>query len=71
MERQKRYAGNKIVYNDQTIKNGVVTVIQSTVISYLPLCGEEANTIWLGGEIAIKQNESGGLQAFHNGVLLE
>jgi hypothetical protein len=49
----------------------VVTVVQSTVISYLPLCGEEANTIWLGGEIAIKQNESGGLQAFHNGVLLE
>ena len=71
MERQKRYAGNKIVYNDQTIKNGVVTVVQSTVISYLPLCGEEANTIWLGGEIAIKQNESEGLQAFHNGVLLE
>ena len=56
MERQKRYAGNKIVYNDHTIKNGVVTVVQSTVISYLPLCGEEANTIWLGGEIAIKQN---------------
>ena len=71
MERQKRYAGNKIVYNDQTIKNGVVTVIQSTVISYLPLCGEEANTIWLGGEIAIKQNESGRLQAFHIAVLLE
>lgn len=71
MERQKRYAGNKIVYNDQTIKNGVVTVVQSTVISYLPLCGEEANTIWLDGEIAIKQNESGVLQAFHNGVLLE
>ena len=71
MERQKRYAGNEIVYNDHTIKNGVVTVVQSTVISYLPLCGEEANTIWLGGEIAIKQNESGVLQAFYNGVLLE
>lgn len=71
MERQKRYAGNQIVYNDQTIKNGVVTVVQSAVIRYLPLYGEEANTIWLGGEIVIKQNESGVLQAFHNGVLLE
>ncbi len=71
MERQKRYAGNQIVYNDQTIKNGVVTVVKSAVISYLPLYGEEANTIWLGGEIVIKQNESGVLQAFHNGVLLE
>jgi hypothetical protein len=49
----------------------VVTVVQSAVISYLPLYGEEANTIWLGGEIVIKQNESGVLQAFHNGVLLE
>ena len=46
-------------------------MVQSSVISSLPLYGEEANTIWLGGEIVIKQNESGVLQAFHNGVLLE
>jgi len=41
------------------------------VESYLPLCGEQANTAWLGGKIVLKENANGSLQAFHNGTLLE
>jgi hypothetical protein len=41
------------------------------VESYLPLCGEQANTVWLGGEIILKEDTNGSLQAFHNGILLE
>jgi len=41
------------------------------VESYSPLCGEQANTIWLGGEIILKEDASGYLHAFHNGMLLE
>ena len=71
MDKRKRYAANTIVHGNVTLRNGVVTIVQSMVESYLPLCGEQANTVWLGGEIILKEDANGSLQALHNGILLE
>ena len=71
MDKRKRYAANTIVHGSVALRNGVVTIVQSMVESYSPLCGEQANTIWLGGEIILKEDASGYLHAFHNGMLLE
>jgi hypothetical protein len=49
----------------------VVNIAKGAVQSYLPLDGEQANTIWLGGEIVLTEHENGELRAFHKGVLLE
>jgi hypothetical protein len=49
----------------------VVNIVRAAVQSYFPLGGEQANTIWLGGEIVLKEDENGELRAFHKGVLLE
>lgn len=48
----------------------MVTVANALVESYAPLYEEQANTIWLGGEIVIKKHANGQLQAFHKGELL-
>lgn len=71
MDEQKRYAANKIVHGDVILRNGVVNIVRAAVQSYSPLDGEQANTIWLGGEIVLKKDENGELRAFHKGVLLE
>ena len=71
MDERKRYAANKIVHGDVILSNGVVNIVRAAVQSYSPLDGEQANTIWLGGEIILKEDENGDLRAFHKGVLLE
>ena len=71
MDERKRYAANKIVHGDVILSNGVVNIVRAAVQSYSPLDGEQANTIWLGGEIILKEDENGELRAFHKGVLLE
>ena len=71
MDERKRYAANKIVRGDVMLRNGVVNIVRAAVQSYSPLDGEQANTIWLGGEIVLKEHEKGELRAFHKGVLLE
>ena len=71
MDERKRCAANKIVHGDVILRNGVVNIVRAAVQSYSPLDGEEANTIWLGGEIVLKEDENGELRAFHKGVLLE
>lgn len=71
MDKRKRYAANTIVHGNVTLRNGVVTIEQSMVESYLPLCGEQANTVWLGGKIILKKNANGSFQAFHNETLLK
>lgn len=71
MDDRKRYAANKIVHGDVIQRNGVVNIVRAAVQSYSPLDGEQANTIWLGGEIVLKEHENGELRAFHKGVLLE
>lgn len=71
MDERKRYAANKIVHGDVILRNGVVNIVRAAVQSYSLLDGEQANTIWLGGEIVLKEDENGGLRAFHKGVLLE
>lgn len=71
MDDRKRYAANKIVHGDVILRNGVVNIVRAAVQSYSPLDGEQANTIWLGGEIVLKKDENGELRAFHKGVLLE
>ena len=67
MDDRKRYAANKIVHGDVILRNGVVNIAKG----YSPLDGEQANTIWLGGEIVLKEHENGELRAYHKGVLLE
>ena len=62
MDERKLYAANTIVHGDVILRNGVVNIA---------LDGEQANTIWLGGEIVLKEHEKGELRAFHKGVLLE
>jgi len=59
------------VHGSVALRNGVVTIVQSRVESFLPRCGEQANTVWLGGEIILKEDANGSLHAFHNGMLLE
>jgi hypothetical protein len=49
----------------------VVNIVRAAVQSYSALDGEQANTIWLGGEIVLKEDENGELRAYHKGVLLE
>ena len=71
MDDRKRYAANKIVHGDVILRNGVVNIVRAAVQSYSPLDGEQANTIWLGGEIVLKEHENGELRAFHKGMLLE
>ena len=71
MDERKRYAANKIVHGDVILRNGVVNIVRDAVQSYSPRDGEQANTIWLGGEIVLKEDENGELRAFHKGVLLE
>ena len=71
MDDRKRYAANKIVHGDVILRNGVVNIVRGVVQSYSPLDGEQANTIWLGGEIVLKEDENGELRAYHKGVLLE
>lgn len=71
MDERKRYAANKIVHGDVILRNGVVNIVRAAVQSYSPLDGEQANTVWLGGEIVLKKDENGELRAFHKGVLLE
>ena len=71
MDERKRYAANKIVHGDVILRNGVVNIVRAAVQSYSPFDGEQANTIWLGGEIVLKKDENGELRAFHKGVLLE
>lgn len=71
MDDRKRYAANKIVHGDVILRNGVVNIVRAAVQSYSPLDGEQANTVWLGGEIVLKKDENGELRAFHKGVLLE
>ena len=71
MDERKLYAANTIVHGDVILRNGVVNIAKAAVQSYSPLDGEQANTIWLGGEIVLKEDENGELRAFHKGVLLE
>lgn len=71
MDERKLYAANTIVHGDVILRNGVVNVVRAAVQSYSALDGEQANTIWLGGEIVLKEHENGELRAFHKGVLLE
>ena len=71
MDERKRYAANKIVHGDVILRNGVVNIVRAAVQSYSPFDGEQANTIWLGGEIVLKEHDNGELWAFHKGVLLE
>ena len=71
MDDRKRYAANKIVHGDVILRNGVVNIVRAAVQSYSPLDGEQANTVWLGGEIVLKKDENGELRAYHKGVLLE
>ena len=71
MDERKLYAANTIVHGDVTLRNGVVNIAKAAVQSYLPLDGEQATTIWLGGEIVLKEPENGELRAFHKGMLLE
>ncbi len=71
MDERKRFAANKIVHGEVILRNGVVNIVRAAVQSYSPLDGEQANTIWLGGEIVLKEDENGELRAFHKGVLLE
>jgi hypothetical protein len=71
MDERKLYAANTIVHGDVMLRNGVVNIVRGAVQSYSPLDGEQANTIWLGGEIVLKEHEKGELRAFHKGVLLE
>ena len=71
MDERKLYAANTIVHGDVTLRNGVVNIVRAAVQSYFPLDGEQANTIWLGGEIVLKEDENGELRAYHKGVLLE
>lgn len=70
MERRTRFAANTINIDGTIVRNGVVTVANALVESYAPLYEEQANTIWLGGEIVIKKHANGQLQAFHKGELL-
>ena len=71
MDERKLYAANTIVHGDVILRNGVVNIAKGAVQSYSPLDGEQANTIWLGGEIVLKEHENGELRAFHKGVSLE
>ncbi len=71
MDERKRFAANKIVHGEVILRNGVVNIVRAAVQSYSLLDGEQANTIWLGGEIVLKEDENGELRAFHKGVLLE
>ena len=71
MDERKRYAANKIVHGDVILRNGVVNIVRAAVQSYSPFDGEQANTIWLGGEIVLKEEVNGELRAYHKGVLLE
>lgn len=71
MDERKLYAANTIVHGDVILRNGVVNIAKGAVQSYSALDGEQANTIWLGGEIVLKEHENGELRAFHKGVLLE
>ena len=70
MDERKRYAANKIVHGDVILRNGVVNIVRAAVQSYSPFDGEQANTIWLGGEIVLKEEVNGELRAYHKGVLL-
>ena len=65
MDERKLYAANTIVHGDVILRNGVVNIVRAAVQSYSPLDGEQANTIWLGGEIVLKEHENGELRAFH------
>ena len=71
MDERKLYAANKIVHGDVILRNGVVNIVRGVVQSYSPLDGEQANTIWLGGDIVLKEDENGELRAYHKGMLLE
>jgi len=71
MDERKLYAANTIVHGDVILRNEVVSIVRGVVQSYSPLDGEQANTIWLGGEIVLKEHENGELRAYHKGVLLE
>ena len=71
MDERKLYAANTIVHGDVILRNGVVNIVRAAVQSCSALDGEQANTIWLGGEIVLKEHENGELRAFHKGVLLE
>ena len=71
MDERKLYAANTIVHGDVMLRNGVVNIVRGAVQSYSPLDGEQANTIWLGGEIVLREHENGELRAFYKDVLLE
>ena len=63
MDERKLYAANTIVHGDVILRNGVVNIVRAAVQSYSALDGEQANTIWLGGDIVLKEDENGELRA--------
>ncbi len=69
--KKRTVAANKITMPDKScILNGAVEINGTYVTKAYRLSGEQPFTEWLGGEITIKMDEIGKLQAYKDERLL-
>lgn len=58
MANKRRFAANRIIFEDTIIVNGVVEVEDNNVVAFYELTKELAHTEWIGGTIIIMRSEN-------------
>ena len=58
MANKRRFAANRIIFQDNKIVNGVVEVEDNKVVAFYELTKELAHTEWIGGTIIIMRSEN-------------
>lgn len=68
--KKRRIAVHELRYDDETIVQAFVELVDGKVLKYGHLKEELPMTEWLGGTIVLSAGKDGCLRAFWNGKLL-
>lgn len=63
----KRFAAHTVITPQATYTQAVVEVEQGIVRKIYTFTHEQAQTVWKGGTITVRENAQGQLEAYHEG----
>lgn len=53
MRKRRRFAANRVIFENTTIVNGIVEIDEDKVVDFYELTEELAHTEWVGGTITL------------------
>ena len=71
MGKFRRLGAHNIITESGELRQGVVELIDDTVVNYYTFTDELPMTEWLGGTIVLLKDEEGILHAMHEGKKIE